>query len=55
MAATPATFNTRACGFEWLLAPMLALLRTDRWIFIYNAVSFLLMPGLVFGVLINWG
>ncbi len=49
--STPATFNTRACGFEWLLAPMLALLRTDRWIFLYNALSYLLMPGLVFGVL----
>src|ERR1041384_6003349 len=25
--------NTRACGFEWITAPMLSLLRTDRLFF----------------------
>ncbi|HOX58582.1 MAG TPA: hypothetical protein PLC99_16995 [Verrucomicrobiota bacterium] len=43
--------NTQHAGFEWMMAPMLALTRTDRWVFFYNAVSFLLLPGLVFGVL----
>jgi hypothetical protein len=48
---TPASFNNRACGFEWLMAPMLCLLRTDRWVFLINAVPYLLFPGLIFSVL----
>src|SRR5437867_11524875 len=38
----PGSFNTRACGFEWLMAPMLALLKTDRFVFVLNAISYLL-------------
>ena len=49
------SFNSHANGFEWLMAPMIALLRTDRWLFLYNAVSYLLMPGLVFSVLTRLG
>ncbi len=45
---TPSSFNTRATGFEWLMAPMLALLKTDRWVFLLNGFSYLLLPGLVF-------
>jgi hypothetical protein len=42
--------NTRACGIEWLSAPLIAFTRTDRWIFVINAVSFLLLPGLIFSL-----
>ena len=42
--------NTRACGIEWLSAPLIAFTKTDRWLFLINAVSFLLLPGLVFSV-----
>ena len=40
--------NTRACGFEWLTAPLIALTKTDRLSFLINIVSFALLPGLVF-------
>src|SRR6266446_7431060 len=42
--------NTRAPAFEWLSAPWVALLRTDRFLFLINIISFLLLPGLVFSV-----
>src|SRR5208283_229801 len=47
--------NTRACGMEWVSAPFLALLKTDRLLFLINAVSFLLLPGLVFSVFTRLG
>lgn len=40
--------NTRATGFEWLMAPQLSLLKTDRVIFIANWFCYLLLPGLLF-------
>lgn len=40
--------NTRGCGFEWLAAPLLALAKTDRPLFLYNWLSFLFLPGLIF-------
>jgi hypothetical protein len=43
-----ARLNTRPAGFEWLMAPQLLFLRTDRLLFLINFVSFLLLPGLVF-------
>jgi hypothetical protein len=42
--------NTRACGIEWLSAPLIAFTSTDRLLFLINAGSFLLLPGLVFSV-----
>ena len=42
--------NTRACGIEWLSAPLIAITRTDRSLFLVNACSYLLLPGLVFSV-----
>jgi hypothetical protein len=42
--------NTRACGIEWLSAPLIVFTRTDRWLFLINSVSFLLLPGLVFSL-----
>ena len=37
--------NTRAMGFEWLATPLIALTRTDRFLFLANICSFLLLPG----------
>jgi hypothetical protein len=42
--------NTRPCGIEWLSAPLIAFSKTDRLLFLINAGSFLLLPGLVFSV-----
>ena len=47
--------NNRACGIEWVSAPMLALLKTDRLLFLINTFSFLLLPGLVFSVFTRLG
>ena len=47
--------NTRSSGFEWLTAPMIALLRTDRLIFLFNLISFLFLPGLVFSLFRRMG
>ena len=47
--------NTRACGIEWLSAPLIALTKTDRLLFLINIVSFLLLPGLVFSVFTRLG
>jgi hypothetical protein len=47
--------NDRACGIEWVSAPFIALLRTDRPLFLINLVSFLLLPGLVFSVFTRLG
>jgi hypothetical protein len=42
--------NNRACGIEWLSAPLFLFTRTDRLIVLLNFVPFLLLPGLVFSV-----
>ena len=47
--------NTRGCGFEWLAAPLIALTQTDRLLFLFNVVSFCLLPGLVFACLRRLG
>ena len=47
--------NTRACGMEWLSAPLVAFTGTDRWLFLINAVSFCLLPGLVFSLFTRVG
>ena len=47
--------NARACGDEWVSAPFLALLKTDRLLFLINVVSFLLLPGLMFSVFTRLG
>jgi len=40
--------NTRAPGFEWISAAVIAITRSDRLLFLINIVSFLLLPGLIF-------
>ena len=42
--------NDRACGIEWLSAPFLLFLKSDRALFLLNFIPFLLMPGLIFSV-----
>jgi hypothetical protein len=44
-----------ATGFEWLAAPLLILFKTDRLLFLINAISYALLPGLVFMVLNGLG
>jgi len=46
-----ARMNTRATGFEWLMAPQLSIFKTDRFIFVVNWLSYLLLPGLLFSFL----
>jgi len=40
--------DTRSAGFEWLSAPFLALLRSDRLIFLWSWLGFLFLPSLLF-------
>jgi hypothetical protein len=47
--------NNRACGIEWVSAPLLAFTETHRWLFLVNVVCFLTMPGLVFSVFTRLG
>ncbi|HEV2330970.1 MAG TPA: hypothetical protein VGY56_19485 [Verrucomicrobiae bacterium] len=47
--------NNRACGIEWVSAPLMALLKTDRFLFLINFIPFLFLPGLTFGVLSRLG
>lgn len=47
--------NNRACGIEWLSAPLISLFKTDRLLFLINIISFLLLPGLAFSVLTRCG
>lgn len=47
--------NDRSCGIEWVSAPIIALLKTDRPLFLINIVSFLLLPGLVFSAFTRLG
>ncbi len=42
--------NYSAPATEWLIAPQLAIFHSDRTLFLMNAVSFLLMPGLLFSI-----
>jgi len=47
--------NTRTCAFEWVTAPLILFLKTDRWLFLINGLSFLLLPGLVFSLFTRLG
>jgi hypothetical protein len=42
--------NDRACGIEWLSAPLLLFLKSDRALFLLNFIPFILMPGQIFSV-----
>jgi hypothetical protein len=47
--------NNRACGIEWLSAPLLLFLRSDRPIVLLNFIPFLLLPGLIFSICMRLG
>jgi hypothetical protein len=47
--------NTRSCGIEWISTPLIAFTKTDRFLFLINTASFLLLPGLVFSTLARLG
>ena len=47
--------NDRACGIEWLSAPILLFTRSDRSLFLLNFLPFLLLPGLVFSLFTRLG
>lgn len=47
--------NNRACGIEWMSAPLLLLFKSDRGLFLLNFIPFLLLPGLLFSLLRRLG
>jgi hypothetical protein len=47
--------NNRACGFEWMTAPLLLFTKSDRALFLLNFVAFLLLPGLIFSLFTRLG
>jgi hypothetical protein len=47
---TDTRMNIACCVYEWLLTPLILFTRTDRWVFLPNVLSYLLLPGLVFSV-----
>jgi hypothetical protein len=47
--------NDRACGIEWLSAPLLLFTHSTRPLFLLNFLPFLLMPGLTFSVCTRLG
>jgi hypothetical protein len=55
IATSNPRLNVSATAFDWLTAPVLALARTDRWLFLINTLCYLLLPGLLFAVLARLG
>jgi hypothetical protein len=47
--------NVRGGGMEWVMAPIIAWLKTDRPLFVIDTISFLFLPGLVFSLLTRLG
>jgi hypothetical protein len=47
--------NDRACGIEWIYAPLLLFAKSDRVLFLVNFIPFLLLPGLIFSVFTRLG
>ena len=47
--------NVRACGQEWVIAPLIALTGSLRWTFLPSFISFLLLPGLFFSMFTRMG
>ncbi len=42
--------NYSGVAWEWIAMPILTLTRSDRWLFLINALGFLLLPGLLFSI-----
>ncbi len=47
--------NDRACGIEWLYAPIILFTKSDRALFLANFLPFVLMPGLIFSIFTKLG
>ena len=47
--------NDRACGIEWLSAPILLFTQSTRGLFLINFLPFLLLPGLIFSIFTQLG
>jgi hypothetical protein len=47
--------NDRACGIEWLSAPVLLFTQSTRGLFLINFLPFLLLPGLAFSIFTQLG
>ena len=47
--------NDRACGMEWLTAPLVLITKSDRALFLLNFIPFLLLPGLIFSIFTRLG
>jgi hypothetical protein len=47
--------NDRACGIEWLSAPLLIFTHSTRGLFLINFLPYLLLPGLIFNLLTQLG
>jgi hypothetical protein len=47
--------NVANCGYEWLVAPIMLFTRTDRYLFLINWASYLMLPGLIFCVFRHLG
>jgi hypothetical protein len=47
--------NDRACGIEWMSAPVLLFTQSTRGMFLINFLPFLLLPGLIFSVFTRLG
>jgi hypothetical protein len=43
-----ARMDFSSVGFEWLMAPILILFKTDRLLFLINVISYALLPGLIY-------
>ncbi|HTR41840.1 MAG TPA: hypothetical protein VMH87_09520 [Pseudomonadales bacterium] len=52
---TDSRMNDRACGIEWLTAPILLFTKSTRALFLLNFLPFLLLPGLIFSVFTRLG
>ena len=50
-----ARLNIAGCGLEWFFAPLILLTHSDRFLFLPNWFSFLLLPGLIFSVFTRMG
>lgn len=42
--------NIAACGYEWLVTPLILLNGSDRLVFLVTWLPFLMLPGLIFSV-----
>lgn len=47
--------NNRACGMEWLSAPLLLFTKSDRPLFLLNFIPFLFLPGQIFSLFSRLG